>query len=878
MPPAVILSALVLLSSSPEQARSTGAVRLVVLDSQGATVSAAKADVVCGSAVRHASGTAAGVVQVAGLPAGACKIIARASGFSPAEQPVNVKAGDVVSMSVTLNVSSVAEDVLVSATRGVDEQTFWLPESTSITTRDQMNGRPYSLMPQVLREEVGIEVQQTTSAQTSPIIRGFTGQSNAYLVDGVRFNTSSWRSGPSQYTAWLDAGMVNRLDVVRGPGSVQFGSDALGGTINVRTWQPSLTRGRTVVHGSMDAVAGSADRSGAGNGEIAIQGSRAAIRFGANSRTVGDLRAGGGIDSHAAVVRFLGLPATTYGPALRDTGFEERGGFAAGTARLDARSSLSGLYVRDSLTGSSRYDRIYGGDGVFRSGFDPQTLDFGYIRYQRNNSIGLDTLTATVSVNRQKDGRFEQTRPTTVFDHQASTTLVRGYAIEGARRVASRHLFSFGGELFDEKITASRAQDNPVTGASTPQRPDIPTGTTYLTLGAYLQDVTEIIPGRLIARGGVRLGRYTFDSVADAAFFVPAETVVQNAFTYNAGLVASVTKYLNATFTTSRGFRAANAADLGDIGLSGGGGFGMNPSRANSLGGLVGTTGGTDAVSTGETVPALRPEVLYSHELGLKLQGSRMSAAVSVYDTEYMDSIQRRAIVFPTSIVGQTISGFTVVRQDAAGLAYIAQDARPIGTRVNLDHARIQGLDASAHVNLNAAWSAAAYFSTSNGKLLSTGENLRRMLPPMGGARLRFSPSGQWWVEGTLAFARTQTRMNAGDLTDARIGGNRTRTSIASFFNGSAVDLGLVKSGVLVSTGETLAQVQTRLLGTATAAPVFTTGAGWVTVGLRGGVTLHRNVTLTVIGENLTDKNYRVFGSGLDAPGRNVQTRLSLKF
>lgn len=866
-----------LLSSAPVPAPPTGSLHGVVRDANGATVANAQIDVTCGKEKRHVVATAAGVFSVTGLPEATCDLSARASGFGRADTTIVVTSTSNAFAVITLNVSVVSEDVLVSATRGLDESSFWVPESTSVTTREQMQSRPFTLMPQALREEAGIEVQQTTSAQASPIIRGFTGQSNVYLVDGVRLNTSTWRGGPSQYFGWIDASLVDRLEVVRGPGSVQFGSDALGGTVNVRTMQPSLVTGRTVLHGSVDAVAASADRSGAGSGEVSAQGQRAALRVGGTSRTVGSMRPGGGIDSHAAVTRFLGMPNSTYGPRLRDTSYEQKSAYAAGTLRLDLRSSFSGLYMHQKLTGSSRYDRIYGGDGVYRSGFTPQALDFGYLRYQTAGLAGFDSVSATFSVNRQEDGRFEQTRPTTVFDHQQATTRVFGYTAEAARSIARRHQISLGGEYYAEKITASRAQDNPITGVSTAQRPDVPTGTTYGSLGVFAQDVTEVIPGRLTFRGGVRFGRYQFNSVADAAFFVPTEEVVSKAFTYNAGVVLSLTKHLNATFTASRGFRAGNAADLGSIGISGGGGFGITPSRAVALGGLVGSTSGTDAVSTGQAIPALKPEVLYSYEAGLKFSSAHVGGSISAYDVEYLDVIQGRAIVFPAGIVGQTISGFLVVRQDASGIAYIQQDARPISTRVNEDHSRIQGMDAEAHVRVGTI-TATGYFSMTNGRLLSTSEPMRRMPPPMGGARVRWSPTDRVWAEATMAFARTQTRMNAGDLTDARIGGNRTRTSIANFFNGTASDLGLVKSGILQSTGETLAQVQTRLLGTATAGTLYPNGAGWVTFGLRAGGTLTKNVSLVAIGENLADKNYRVYGSGVDAMGRNLQVRLSVKF
>jgi len=112
----------------------------------------------------------------------------------------------------------------------------------------------------------------------------------------------------------------------------------------------------------------------------------------------------------------------------------------------------------------------------------------------------------------------------------------------------------------------------------------------------------------------------------------------------------------------------------------------------------------------------------------------------------------------------------------------------------------------------------------------------------------------------------------------ARIGATRTRTSIANYFNGTATDLGLVRNGVLVQTGETLAQVQQRVLGDATSAPLFTSAPGFVVLGARAGVRLSTHLGAIVIGENLTDRNYRLYGSGADSPGANVQFRLQAHF
>lgn len=489
-------------------------------------------------------------------------------------------------------------------------------------------------------------------------------------------------------------------------------------------------------------------------------------------------------------------------------------------------------------------------------------------------------MSGTFSVNRQADGRFEQTRPTAVLDRQTGTTTVYGYQVQANRRVGRHQSLNMGTEIYDERTTASREQLNAVTGIVTPQRPDVPDGTKYANFGVFAQDVAEVVPGRLTVRGGLRYGRFGFSTAADPALGVVAEQVTTRALTFQVGTVIGLTRNVKATFNAGRGFRAPNAADLGTIGLSGGGGGGLTlaPSRAAALGSLVGSTVGADAVSTGLPIPALGPEEsLYAYEAGVKVSAGRLSGSITGYDLEYLNTIQRRAIVFPVGVEGTTISGYQIVRQDAAGLAYVVQDIRPIATLVNLDRARILGFETQGDVRIARQWHGAAYFSMSNGRLLSNGEPMRRMSPPMGGVRLRWSGS-RTWIEGVTTLARAQTRLNSGDLTDARIGAMRTRTSIANYFNGTATDLGLVRGGTLLSTGETLAQVQARVLGTAASAPLFTRAPGFVVFGARAGWRLASQVDLIAIGENLTDRNYRLYGSGVDAPGANLQVRARYRF
>ena len=850
-------------------------IRGVVKDSQGGVIPGATVTGTCRGAEVQTVTDNSGAFTLPGLPSYTCTLLVEASYFQAVRLTVQPTKREV---TVVVPVSSFESSIQVTAGRGLQEDRRNLPQATSVVTRDGMAGRAYQLLPQALREEPGVLVQQTTSAQASPTVRGFTGQSNVYLLDGVRFNTSSWRGGASQYFAWVDSESVERIEIVRGPSSVPYGSDALGGTINVLSARPSLSGGGVKLSGDLGVAGGTAERSGAGDVNLVLQAPRLAVRGGVSGRAVGDLRPGGGLDSRASVVRFLGLPADFNGDRLPHTGYDQRGGFLTGQVRLAASSHVEFLYMGESQTGATRYDRTDGGGGLYQSGFEPQRLDFGLVRLRQRGIKGLDELTATLSMNRQSDGTYEQTRPTAVRDQQRGVTTVNGYQAQARKALPGRHQLTAGAEFYDESVSdAHREQVNPVTGAVTTLRPDIPDGTTYRTAGVFAQDAVEVVPGRLHLRGGVRYGHFGFATTPNLPLGVVKETVDTHAFTYQVGAVATVNAHVDLAFNASRGFRAPNASDLGGIGLSGGGGFGITPSRAADLGGLVGSTAGTDAVSTKAPIPALGPEVMYAYEPSVRVRAGRVEGSVTYFDLLYEDSVQRRAIVFPTNVVGTSIFGFDIVRQDASGLAYIAQDIRPVGTSINADRTRVRGVEAEVGVHLGSHWNAYANASSSTGHLESTGEATRRMSPPIGAARLRWSRP-RVWAEGALVFAAAQTRLNAGDLTDARIGAVRTRAAIASYFNGTATDLGLVKSGVLVATGETVAQVQNRVLGTAASAPLFTETAGYAVLHVRGGVTVTRHLDVTVIGENITDKNYRHHGSGVDANGRNLVVRTRVSF
>jgi len=129
-----------------------------------------------------------------------------------------------------------------------------LPESviTALRSPSNLADTPYSVeamddaeltspqfysLPDALGSLPGVMNQKTGQGHGSPYIRGFTSFRNLMLIDGIRFNNSVFRDGPNQYWNTIDAYALGGVELVRGPGSTLYGSDAIGGTIN------ALTRG-----------------------------------------------------------------------------------------------------------------------------------------------------------------------------------------------------------------------------------------------------------------------------------------------------------------------------------------------------------------------------------------------------------------------------------------------------------------------------------------------------------------------------------------------------------------------------------------------------------------------------------------------------------
>ncbi|MBI1749971.1 MAG: TonB-dependent receptor [Acidobacteria bacterium] len=864
-----------------------------VVDASGAVIPGASVSVYSsgGVPVSSATANAEGKFSLKDLPAGRYELVARREGLDPASLPIDATSGDPGELVLTLRVGMVTSSVTVTASRGLPEDALSVPHGLSLVDAGQRLTRPSMILPQVFREEPGVHVQQTTAHQGAVLIRGLTGQQVLHLIDGVRFNNSTFRPGPNQYLAAVDPGFADRMEISRGPNAMQYGSDSLGGTINLLPPRPFSVAGRAQFHGELSPFFRSADLAGGSSLRLSYGTEKMHILGGGAARRAQDLRAGKGMDSHAAVTRFLGLPAGVLGDRLQDTAFTQWAAYLRFFANLGRSQTLALTYHRGEPLGGRRYDQLNGGNGNLINSFSPQVLDFFYARYEKQALGWLDSLSGTFSYNRQRDDRRFQGgsgNPLAAITSENNVTSVFGYQGQGTTHFGRHHILLFGGEIYDEYIGSAAQTLNPSTGVTATVRARFPDGSRYSSYGLFAQHSSEWFASRLRTQAGIRASGIRFrtfaakNPVLGGIPSVPDFSSTLKDVTFQAGASYRIFQPVTIFLSLSRGFRAPNTTDYSSVGLSSNG-FEVSPEQAARAGGFIGSSAGSTAVSTGRRASELEPEALWDAEGGVRLHAGRVSGSFNLFQYHLKDFITKRTLILPAGAAGQSIGGAAIVTQLASGAVITAQDPRPVITRANTGRVRIRGFEAEARVKMTSSLLFSTNISYLRGVDREAGgsPDIEGGLPPLQGfAALRWQPAGRaWWVETYSQWSDQQARLSSIELADQRIGAIRSRSSIAAYFNNGAVARGLVQAGVLLPTGETLAQVQDRVLGAGVAsAAMFTRSPGFATVNVRGGYRAGEHSEFVWVLENVLDKNYRTHGSGVDSAGRNLQVTYVVRF
>lgn len=826
-----------------------------------------------------------GSFRFPGIRAGTYSLAASRNAFMDTRIAVRVGDRDVTDLLIRLAVQRTATEITVTAQIGQTADTDSVAQRTNIVSLDQIGQRVRTASVDLFAEEPGVEVQRTAPAMGGVAVRGLVGRNVALYRDGVRFTTSAQRGGVSTFWNMNDPANLESAEVLRGPNSAEYGSDSMGGTVHLLSRPPRAADGW---HGEFASQYYSPSNTIGAN----LLGSYGRGRFGilasVPARRVNTLRTGRGTDSHSAVTRFLGLPSDVG--RLPDTAWTQYGGMLRAQYSLTPASQIVAHWERSQIDGAKRYDQLLGGDGNLVADLRNLMLDFGYLRYTRFAVGPFDEVVGTASFNRQREERVNQGgngNPLGAISHQYERMTVWGTAAHAAKRVW-RHDLVAGFDACREVVASPAFSFSPVTGGVSMTRPRIPDGARYLLYGAYLQHGWEpIAGGRLRLSGAVRFGgasyrsRSAFSPIVNGRPLWPDDSLAANALSGRLGAVIRVAEPLRLHVTWSRGFRAPNITDLGTAGIQGNGFFETSFSDVAGRDASIGNRADDRAVSTGRPVASVRPETSDNFDAGLVVRHSGFRTEFSVFRMALRDTVASQALILPPGAVGQPLGDQIVTRQLASGAVYVPAATNPVLVRANIGGANLIGWEHRSELRIS-PWLTTAWNGTwirARDSVTGLPPDIEGGVPPLSGtARVRIAPSGRFDVELYTSAAGRQDRLSSLALADRRTGAARSAASIANFFHNGATVRGFVSNGRLLATGETLAQVQARVLGGAASLPLFTAVPGYAVHGIRGSWKVSEGSSLFADFSNLLDKSHRSVLAGVDGPGRGVTVSFRYRF
>ncbi len=874
-----------------------------------------------GTALQHTVTDSQGKFELKNLVPGSYALKIAAPHFKTIHYPIASETKSAGPVKIKMEIAGVSSEITVTAARGNVQDTISANQVVTVRERDYLSSLPFATVGNALENSPGILVQQTTYGQSSPYLRGLTGYQTLLLLDGLRFNTSIFRSGPNQYISYVNPSQVERVEAVLGPTSATYGSDSLGGTINMLTAAPTFVSSdaKSNFHGEFNVMGAGADASGIADARISLGTPKVSWLVGGVVRRLNNIRTGEGVDSHNAFHRYLGMSFEDVkgllGSRMQDTGFSQYGADTKFLFHPGESHSITVNYLYSGIRNERSYRDMLGGTGKLQSLYYPQDLNFGYVRYDKQRLSFLDSLTAAFSVNSQGDGTIKQNQKITdIITTDNNRVTAYGYSLQGTAHVGRRNTLVFGGDAYDERIASTRFVFDPVKTTTVQQRAQYPNDTRYMISGLFAQDTSDIIRGKLRATLGVRITDVRMWTYANSnknatgqSLGVSDTSQDFSDVTFNTGLNWQMNSFASLNFVAGRGFRAPNVTDMSSLGLISQGAYDVPSSEAVAVGALVGADSGDGALSTGNPIRKLGAESLYSYELGLTISTRKIYVRTQLFDSELLNPIVSRTLLFPANQVPASIAGVMVtpMAQTAGQLqqgvvaVQTALSPRAVRSTANDGHSKYYGTESLIRVKLNSTWNFDWNYTFMVGRDLYPNRVRSRLPPQQGSASVRFSPSGRYWLELRGRFAGSQYMMSGGDIDDDRLGASRKRSDISTFFKGGYVSPYLLSGtdgkfgtadDIFSPTGETLKQIQDRTLpigatingvtivNDSTKVPLYLGTDGWWTLDVTGAWNIGESSRLNFGLTNLLDKNYRSHGSGIDAPGINGFVGLRYSF
>lgn len=512
--------------------------------------------------------------------------------------------------------------------------------AVSLLNKQELSYLAPMSMPDVLMTAPGVWMQKTNHGGGSPFIRGLTGYQTLLLIDGIRFNNSTFRSGPNQYLNTIDPLMVDRIEVVRGQGSVQYGSDAIGGVVQMMSHTPRFSSEGTTWNGFIYGKYLSEDMEKTGRISLDVGMKNTAISAGFTSKNLGDIVAGGSLGK------------------LSPTGYNEYSMDFKLLQKTKSGQLFTVAYQHHLQKDVPLYHKII--DGSYSTySFDPQQRDLAYLKWNApTNNKWFDKIRITISFQGAIEGRIKQKTNDTNIKNEKDKVKTFGAVIEVISKPSEFWSISSGIEYYHDKVRSSafeRQENSTIKNEIRGLYPDNSSADNFAlySLHSFKMEKFNFSFG----------ARYNMVQLSINDEFFGQTTINPNAFVGNAGITFKVNSKHHIIGSINSGFRAPNINDVSSLGVA----------------------------DFRYEVPNydLKPEKSLNFEVGLKSRFQRFSSNIYFYQNNLTDLITN---VKATYNGQSTIDGVQVYKRinvDKAVLRGVEADVEYIITSKILAQANL---------------------------------------------------------------------------------------------------------------------------------------------------------------------------------------------
>lgn len=501
------------------------------------------------------------------------------------------------------------KEVSVTATRK-NQLSLLSPYSISKLSLQSIDQFQSRTTPEALIGNAGVFVQKTNHGGGSPFVRSLTGNQNLLMIDGIRLNNATYRYGPNQYFNTIDLFSVESIEVARGTGSVQYGSDAMGGVIQVFTKSLSFAN-KPKWSGNLIGRLLSNDVEYSGRGELGYSSANTTFQIGYTTRKFGDLPGG---DS-------MGIQ--------QPSGYKENAIDLKFKWQLNSQWLLTAAHQQLKQSNVPLYHRVALENFAYYQ-FDPQERQLSYLKMEgkfSNPILSTISFTASSQLNKEKRSYYRNGNANRFIEDDRVRTV--GFVADVFSVINKKWSANSGIEFYSDKVNSSKQQIAIASGAILNQRGLYPNGARMGNLSLY--SLHHFALGKFNIEAGVRYNALQIE--VDTALVKPSS------FVMNAALLYQLNKNQSIYASYSTGYRAPNIDDMGTLGL----------------------------VDFRYEVPAygLQPEKSYNSEIGYKVQTKSAKFAIAFYYMHLTNIINR------VQVPGQQIGGYNVYIKENNQESYI---------------------------------------------------------------------------------------------------------------------------------------------------------------------------------------------------------------